>query len=787
MVLLYSLKNISLVILFTIICSVRGFTQTEPVMYWASEVLEVSSEKKLSNHIHHLHPNAYKAIQILDEPNIMPGSVGTSHAWTPKKPNETDFIKVKFAKAIHIKQIAIVEAINPSALTELYLYDTAGTEYHIETFTPKPIDLSSRLLHIFLERTPYMVESMKIVLEGKTVPGYNGIDALGVSESDVPVKINPLIAEGFNYSEKAIRLSDSVNTPYKEIKPLFSPDGKRMFFSRINHPDNIGGQKDMEDIWYSDLDMQTGEWQNAKNIGSPLNNKGPNFICSITPNGLYYDVLLGNEYKRDQMKAGLSIASRTAEGYSTPEPVIIDDYENLSPHANYFLTNGEQALLMSVHRRDGYGDRDLYVSFKQTDDTWSTPLNLGDVINTSEIEASPFLAYDNKTMYFSSQGHLGFGEEDIFVSHRLDDTWTNWSQPENLGPMMNSSEDDIFFHLTPDQRYAYYSRGNKDNTDIFKFELPLYLLPEPLLILKGQVVDANTNTIVPNALLQFRDLNQKLDVQQIRSDTITGKYQVILPTGTKYGIFAYHKNLVTDRNEMINAEYIYQTDTVYRDILLHTTADGKDVSRDAVLKGKIINGKTGYPIQNAEITFLDGRHDTLVKKIKTDSLTGNYQFNIPIGGLYNINIKSEGYVSVENEEIDLSYNYEYDTIVKNFILYPVERGQRIALDNIYFDFDKASLRPESHKQLDQIYQFLAENSKIKVKFDGHTCSIGQADYNQKLSEDRALAVYTYLKKKGIAKKRIASFGFGESKPLKANASEPDREKNRRVEFVITDK
>lgn len=756
-------------------------------MYWASEVLEFSSEKRLSSHVHHLHPNAYKAMQILDRPNIMPGSEGTSHAWTPRKPNQMDFIKVKFSKAIHVKQIAIVEAINPSALAELYLYDTLGNEYFIKKFKPRSVDLSSRLLHIFLETTPYFVNALKIVLNGEAVPGYNGIDAIGISESDIPIKINPVIAEGYAYAEPAKKLSDSVNTSFKEIKPLFSPDGKRMYFSRINHPENTGGIKDMEDIWYSDLDSQSKLWRNAVNAGSPLNNKGPNFICSITARGLYYDVLLGNQYRKDNMKAGLSIASRFKYGYTEPEPVIIENYENLSPHANYFLINGEQALLMSVHRRGGHGDRDLYVSFVQENGAFSTPLNLGDVINTSEIEASPYLALDNKTLYFSSEGHLGYGEEDIYISHRLDDTWTNWTEPENLGPLVNSSEDDLFFSLTPDQRYAYYSRGNKDNTDIFKFELPLFMLPEPILVVRGRVINATTKEVVPNAIVQFRDVKNKIRVRQLRSDSIGGRYQVILSTGTNYNVFSYHNQLVSKKDEHINAEYIYQTDTLERDILLYPVEDGRLISLNAILMGKITNGNTGLPIENVAISFRDAKHNTLVKSIRTANGTGEYQFEMPIGELYNINIQSEGFVSVENVKLDLSLLYESDTIVRDFKLFPIELGQRISLDNIYFDFDKAVLRSESQNQLVQIFQFLEDNPKVKVQFDGHTCSIGQADYNQKLSEDRALAVYQYLKDKGVSKKRISSYGFGESKPNQTNDSESAREQNRRVEFVIVDK
>ncbi|WP_394369449.1 OmpA family protein [Fulvivirga lutea] len=118
---------------------------------------------------------------------------------------------------------------------------------------------------------------------------------------------------------------------------------------------------------------------------------------------------------------------------------------------------------------------------------------------------------------------------------------------------------------------------------------------------------------------------------------------------------------------------------------------------------------------------------------------------------------------------------------------PIEVGERISLDNIYFDFDNATLRPESAPQLNKVIKFLEDNKKIKIQLDGHTCSIGKDDYNQKLSEDRARAVLEYLVDNGIKDKRLSSFGFGETKPRETNEDESGREKNRRVEFVILEK
>ena len=751
---------------------------------WAHDVIEFSSEKKLANHYEHLHPNAYKASQVLDEPNIMPGSEGTAHAWTPRKPNEIDFIKVGFKDPIHVKQMVVAEAINPSALTEVFIYDSVGVEYLVNNFTPTVVPLHGRLLHIFMERTKFKVHAVKIVLDGSKVPGFNGIDAIGISESDIPIEVTPKMARTFMNAHQATRLEGDINSDYKEIKPLLAPDGKRMYFSRINHPHNTGGRDDVEDIWYSDLDTVTGEWGKPVNPGKPLNNKGPNFICSIAPRNYYYDLLLGNTYKGKKMIGGLSIASRYDSGYTEPERVIIEDDYNLSEHANYFLTDNEEAIIMSVQRTDGYGDRDLYVTFPQYNGKWSKPLNLGDVINTAEAEASPYLAMDHKTLYFSSEGHLGYGGEDIFVSRRLDSTWTNWSEPENLGPSVNSLKDDLFFNLAPDYQYAYFTRGDMDNTDIYRMELPVFLLPEPLITFRGTVRDGRTMEPVPNALIQFRDIRQHRIISQLRGDKNSGKFQVVLPTGTVYRIFVYYDSLVSKEDEQLVTDYVYESDTVLRDILLYPTKDGKPVNLMGTLRGVVVNGSTNEPIGNAKIVFKDIKNNVKLADITTEKGTGRYEATLPIGYLYNLSADAKGYISVENEVIDLSESFEGDTIKLDFQLFPTEVGTRIALDNIFFDFDKATLKRNSVVQLYQVFQFLDTNPRIKIELDGHTCSLGDADYNQKLSEDRALAVREYLVGRGIAEDRITSVGFGETKPLDDNTNSQGREKNRRVEFVI---
>jgi len=269
-------------------------------------------------------------------------------------------------------------------------------------------------------------------------------------------------------------LDNKVNSPYLEYGPTFTKDGRRLYFSRQYHPGNTGGEAD-EDIWYSEFDDATQSWKEAINIGPPLNNSGPNFICGVGVNG--DTLLLGNVYsKKGRMKAGLSISIRTGDTWCFPIPIVIENDYNMDSKTSFDLSNDRRALLIAQRKLDSKGGLDLYVAFRKADErnpySGTESINIGPIINSGGDETSPFLAFDNRTLYFSSNGHNGYGKLDIFVSRRLDDTWTNWSEPENLGPGINTVHDDAFFGFTPRSRYAYYSRGlTPSNSDLYRVDM----------------------------------------------------------------------------------------------------------------------------------------------------------------------------------------------------------------------------------------------------------------------------------------------------------------------------
>ncbi len=278
------------------------------------------------------------------------------------------------------------------------------------------------------------------------------------------------IAPTVNSEAVATRLSSAINSPFQEVKPVLTPCGKRMYFSRLFHPANTAGIDDAEDIWYTEYDKASTTWSNPVRLAGELNNSGPNYINNVSTTG--DTIILGNQYlRKGKMRAGLSYSINKDGQWTTPEPIHIKNDYNISRHANAYVSLKNGVIIQAIERTESVGGRDLYVSFWNGTEA-TEPINMGTVINSALDESSPFLASDNKTLYFASRGHHGFGGYDIYMSKRLDDSWTNWSEPQNLGPAVNGNLDDEFFSITHCGSFATFSKKlSVHNVDIFKISM----------------------------------------------------------------------------------------------------------------------------------------------------------------------------------------------------------------------------------------------------------------------------------------------------------------------------
>ncbi|MCS6905384.1 MAG: OmpA family protein [Bacteroidia bacterium] len=292
-----------------------------------------------------------------------------------------------------------------------------------------------------------------------------------------------------SFSQK-IALSSSVNTTFSEISPHLTPDGQYLYFVRISANQD-------QDIWQAKRITPT-EWKDATPFPSPLNSPlGANSVVGISADGkrLY---LQNRYFPNGKMEPGISFSQHIDGKWSFPKAIEIRKFYNQSKFLNLHMASDEKTLLMAFEGKDTFGGLDLYVSFLQADSTFSVPLNLGKILNTSSQETCPYLAPDGLTLYFSSDGHPGQGKGDIFVTRRLDSTWQKWSTPQNLGTIINSPEFDGYFSLAPDNQSAYfcsYSSIQSKQTDIYYAKLPAIFSPNPIIKLKGTILRPQKDTL----------------------------------------------------------------------------------------------------------------------------------------------------------------------------------------------------------------------------------------------------------------------------------------------------
>lgn len=344
-----------------------------------------------------------------------------------------------------------------------------------------------------------------------------------------------------------------------------------------------------------------------------------------------------------------------------------------------------KTLYFASNRSGGYGQIDIWKTFLQEDGSWSTPKNLGPEINTDQNEQTPFIHLDNQTLYFSSDGHQGLGKKDIFVSRK---NQTGWSKPENLGAPINSDSEDFGLVVDRSSKIAYFSSyrdGGFGKSDLYQVTLPQTLRPNNVVIYKGNVVDENEKP-VNEAWIEINNIT----------------------------------------------------------------------------KNKII-------------------YSSAVNEFNASFLTA-----LEPGSTYGINIIAKGYLFY-SKQIIIDNNPKNDIYTLTAKLKSIKPGLTVILYNVLFDIDKYNLHHSSELELDNVAKFLEKNPKIKISVYGHTDNTFSASYNQQLSEKRAQVVYYYLLKKLMSKKQLIMFkGFGITKPIADNNTNEGKQLNRRSEIVIVE-
>ncbi len=331
-------------------------------------------------------------------------------------------------------------------------------------------------------------------------------------------------------------LGTAINTDADEVSPKISATGNALYFGRKHSAANQGGVEDEEDIWFSGF--ENNQWTTSKNLGPPINSAYANNLIAISTdeNTMIFTT-------RD----GFGLRERTADGWTEVKDVGIR-YINEDEFIEGNLSSDGKAMLFTIRNQNNVQydstriERDIYVSLKDTDGKWSQPINLGADVNTRENEYSPFLAPDGKTLYFASKGWPGYGDADIFMTKRLDDTWTHWSEPINLGNQINSLDFDAYYTVPASSDFAYMSSTFQSigKSDLFRVRVMNEVKPEPVLLLTGVTLNGQTNSPI-GASIYFEDLTTGKEVGEALSNPVTGAFRIVLPYGANYGIRAESK------------------------------------------------------------------------------------------------------------------------------------------------------------------------------------------------------------------------------------------------------
>lgn len=241
-----------------------------------------------------------------------------------------------------------------------------------------------------------------------------------------------------------------VSSQFQDVRPIISDDGKKLYLNRRFHPGNIRGDKDFQDVWVSEYDPR-GIWTKPKNLGKDYNDKKANDLVRASKND---DSLIFVNARYRGVGSELALFTK---GSTDPKDFPIDGFYNNNTYVDYDYNFKHQVILMAVERKDSEGNQDLYYSvYQEKSQRFSTPMHMGKAINSEEADFAPFLTNDGNTIIFASYGHNGEGAADLFMAHRTGDGWDEWTEPENLGNVINTKYEETFASIDPSFDYLYY-------------------------------------------------------------------------------------------------------------------------------------------------------------------------------------------------------------------------------------------------------------------------------------------------------------------------------------------
>ena len=567
----------------------------------------------------------------------------------------------------------------------------------------------------------------------------------------------------FAQSTKTL-LNEAVNkNDCDELNPRISLDGKKLYFSRSNSPENTGGKEAGQDIYVCDRN-ETNGWKPSVNLGKPLNNIENNSIGGfvVANNRVYLSNLYGNA------KQGISYTDFTEGKYTKPKPVFENNEITDNGFLSFFVTHDDKFMLISMNT-DPIHNEDLFVSI-HLEGGWTKPKTLGKIINTNGLEIAPFLLKDNKTLFFASNGFKGIGDYDIYMSKRLDDSWTNWSTPVNLGSKINSPGFDAYFCVDTTLTTAYFCSSESIGRSSDIYSIPFNeVMHSNLDTLR---LSTNTNKKIYGSIeklfnkdYQFFSGAKSAHLSSLLEVTEQSDFLDYVPQQNYFGFDTLRAEFCKTKEKQKCDSFIVVVDVQRQSMVV------RSIVTDAVTKKPI----------SASIVL---NNDTLIKLKKMES-TIPFEFSAELKpySMNQLTILQDGYMP-QVFHYNLIDSLNSFMITNEVALQPLGVGGVVGLKNIFFETGMSIIKEQSFVELDNLAAVLIKNPNLKIFIAGHTDNKGLEAANQKLSDDRVKSVIAYLLQKKVNKNQVDGKGFGSTKPIAPNDTEEGRNKNRRVDFTI---
>jgi outer membrane protein OmpA-like peptidoglycan-associated protein len=472
------------------------------------------------------------------------------------------------------------------------------------------------------------------------------------------------------------KLPEPINDFTLQYFPVLTADSKKLLFTKRDGVEN----HQREDIYVTYYEEEKG-WTVPEAISNKINTSHNEGTCTISADGnilIFTSCDTSDSFGSCDLYVAYKVNGQWQQSQNMGKNVNSKSWDSQPS-----LSADGRILFFSSNRRGGYGGNDIWYSLRGSDGSWMEAKNLGSIINTANDEVSPFIYFNNESLFFASNGHEGFGGMDLFVSRVVHGEFT---KPENLGYPINDQQDQFSLFITAQRDYAYYTESHFDGKRIERSFLYRFQFPEEIA------------------------LGEKL----------------------------------------------------------------------VVSRGKVLNSKTGQPI-DAKLSLVKLSNDSTLYEFRSDGKTGDFTMIYPERSFSGLYIEKKGYLpKIYNVERDSLENQENLQIS----LTPIASGEEFVFENIFFDFDKDELKPESRSSLMRLIHFLRENPEVKILISGHTDNVGSANYNLNLSKRRADVVMSFLIAQGMDASRLTAEGRGDSAPIRPNDNAINRSLNRRITISI---